>query len=557
MAQVEYAEWTENGLLRQPRFEGLRMDKKPTDVRRERAKPAAAVKTATSKKPGTRATTTAAGGATAGPGASLDEYARKRDFTKTPEPKPEAGKPNKAPVFVVQEHHATRLHYDLRLEVDGVLKSWAVTKQPGSDPSVKRLAVQTEDHPLAYAQFAGDIPEGEYGAGYMEIWDRGTYAADKSARPPAEAIAAGKMEFELRGKRLKGRYALVRMAGRGRGENWLLIKMKDAHARRDATTDDAPAASPRSPRPGSSPSRRKPAAASASRATPTAKGKHAPVDFTHVDKTWFPGAPGGAVTKGDVIEYYLGVADKLIPHLRDRPITLERMPDGIGEGKPRFWQKNTPDHYPSWIPRVELPSEAGKPVRYALVNDVDTLAYLVNQGAVTFHPFLSRVQDLDRPDYVLFDLDPGGARFADVVKVARAIHDTLRGRGEIPLVKTSGKSGLHVLVAWRETGDYDAARAWAMQTAESVIGELPDLATVERLKAERDGRVYIDVIQNARGHHAVPPYVLRPTPQATVSTPLDWKEVTPKLDPKQFTIRSAPKRFAGKPDRLLSLVVGG
>jgi len=133
------------------------------------------------------------------------------------------------------------------------------------------------------------------------------------------------------------------------------------------------------------------------------------------------------------------------------------------------------------------------------------------------------------------------------------IRAALNDRGVEPFVKTSGKSGLHVLAPWRQKGGYDASRAWAMEVAQSVVHQLPDLATVERLKSEREGRVYLDVIQNARGHHVVPPYVLRPTPQATVSTPLDWKEVTPKLDPKKFNLRTAPKRFAGKPDPLASL----
>jgi bifunctional non-homologous end joining protein LigD len=120
-------------------------------------------------------------------------------------------------------------------------------------------------------------------------------------------------------------------------------------------------------------------------------------------------------------------------------------------------------------------------------------------------------------------------------------------------VKTSGKSGLHVLVPWRQRGGYDEARALAMGVAQTVVGNLPNLATVERLKAEREGRVYIDVIQNARGHHAVPPYIVRATPGATVSTPLDWKEVTPKLEPKRFDVRTAARRFAKHADPMASL----
>ena len=326
---------------------------------------------------------------------------------------------------------------------------------------------------------------------------------------------------------------------------------KPAPVRRKSRSKKGTAARAASRGSGSASSRKKPPSRKSTSPRPAANARPRPVEFTNVDKTWFPAAN---ITKGDVLKYYLAVADKLLPHLRDRPITLERMPDGVGEGKPRFWQKNTPDYYPSWIPRFELSSEQGKRVQYALVNDEQSLAYLVNQGAITFHPFLSRVQDLDHPDFVLFDLDPGGAKFADVVRIAKALHSLLDQMGKENFVKTSGKSGLHVLVPWREEGGYDAAREWAMSLASAVVTTRPDVATTERLKAEREGRVYIDVIQNARGHHAVPPYVLRPTPQATVSTPLDWKEVTPKLDPKKFNVGTALKRFGKGADPLIALV---
>src|SRR5205814_7866547 len=141
------------------------------------------------------------------------------------------------PIFVVQEHHARRLHYEFRLEADGVLKSWAVPKGPSLDPSQKRLAVHVEDHPLDYAKFKGTIPEGQYGAGTVSIWDHGTYdnvLADKAEpRTVTEGIEAGRLEFVLHGEKLRGRFALIRMQGRrsGRKENWLLIKMKDEFAR--------------------------------------------------------------------------------------------------------------------------------------------------------------------------------------------------------------------------------------------------------------------------------------------------------------------------------------
>lgn len=278
------------------------------------------------------------------------------------------------------------------------------------------------------------------------------------------------------------------------------------------------------------------------------------VQFTHLDKVMFPEA---GLTKADMLKYYLSIADTLLPHLKDRPVTLERLPDGIGEGKPRFWQKNTPAYYPKWIPRIELPTGQGKPVQYALVNDVDTLAYLVNQGAVTFHTYLSRVQDLERPDYVVFDFDPGGNKFADIVRLARGLRDVLDGQRLESYPKTSGKSGLHVVVPWKRGGNFDEARAWAMEQAVRLVAEFPKLATIERLKEKREGRIYVDVIQNARGHHVVPPYVLRAIPQATVSTPLDWKEVTPKLDPAKFTMRELLERVNRRGDLMADLATGG
>jgi bifunctional non-homologous end joining protein LigD len=261
------------------------------------------------------------------------------------------------------------------------------------------------------------------------------------------------------------------------------------------------------------------------------------------------------VTKGDLLDYYEKIAPKLLPHLRDRPMTLERLPEGLaGKKAPHFWQKNTPDYYPKWIPRVTLPTEAGKPVQYVLVNDVDTLLYLVNQGTITFHPFLSRVESLDEPDYVLFDIDPHQSTFGNAVKVARALHDVLENQKVESFVKTTGKSGLHVLTPWKQKGGYGEARQWAAKIAGEVVEALPKVATTERSIGKRGGKVYIDVMQNARGHHAVPPYVVRDTPGATVSMPVEWKAFTGKLDPGKFTVKTAGKLLKGERDLMGELV---
>jgi bifunctional non-homologous end joining protein LigD len=484
---------------------------------------------------------------------SLSKYKLKRDFSKTPEPPARVSKHHSQPLFVIQEHHASRLHYDFRLEADGVLKSWAVPKQPTLDPSAKRLAVHVEDHPLQYANFSGQIPKGEYGAGKVRIWDKGTYEnlLAKKPRPQTvvEGIKKGHVEVALHGRKLKGKFALVRMNGSGR-DNWLLIKMRDEEAR--AETKRKPRTKSESADHASRLSSSKPARTPRTSSTQPSSPIEE-IKLTNLDKVMFPKL---GITKGDVLQFYERIADRLLPHLRDRPITLERLPDGLArKDAPHFWQKDTPSYYPSWIPRIEIASEDGKKVHYALVNNVETLLYMVNQGTITFHPWFSRIPTLDKPDFVLFDLDPGNASFDDVVRIARKLQFVLREEEANPFLKTSGKSGLHVLVPWQQEGGYDEARAWAMEIAQRVVAELPDIATIERSKSKRAGKVYVDVMQNVRGHHAVPPYVLRPVPPAAVSTPLHWRELTPNLDPQKFNLKTIFRRLARqKSDPFAALV---
>jgi bifunctional non-homologous end joining protein LigD len=467
---------------------------------------------------------------------ALETYKQKRHFDTTPEPRPRLGKAHRRPIFVVQEHHASRLHYDFRLEADGVLKSWAVPKQPSLNPAIKRLAVQVEDHPLEYANFSGEIPAGQYGAGQVHIWDKGTYenvlARKLHPQSIAEGINAGHLEVQLHGRKLKGNFALIRMAKRRQKASWLLIKMQDAEARPEPVAAERTTTAPT------------PQSVRARPAVPRAPSQPpAALVFTHQDKVMFPEA---RITKGDVLRFYERIAPRLLPHLHDRPMTLERFPEGVtGKQAPHFWQKNTPPYYPEWIPRVQLPSEDGALVTYILVNDVSTLLYLVNQGTLTFHPWLSRLQNLDRPDFVLFDLDPGTATFAATVAVAKQLHTILEGEQVASYLKTSGKTGLHIMVPWHQAEGYDAARDWAMGMALRLVADRPDIATVERRKDRRQKRVYVDVLQNVRGHHAVPPYVLRAVPQATVSTPLTWAELTPTLvDARRYNLKTIFRRLA-------------
>jgi len=167
--------------------------------------------------------------------ASLTEYKKKRKFDKTPEPGPTKKRTKSGRIFVVQKHRATQLHYDFRLEADGVLKSWAVPKGPSLDPTVKRLAMQVEDHPVDYAKFEGVIPEGEYGGGTVMVWDYGTY--DPETDDVSSALRAGELKFELDGQKLKGSWVLVRT----RNRQWLLIKHRDYYTTEEEVTELAPA----------------------------------------------------------------------------------------------------------------------------------------------------------------------------------------------------------------------------------------------------------------------------------------------------------------------------
>jgi bifunctional non-homologous end joining protein LigD len=482
VAEIEFGSWTHHDMLRHPRFEGLRLDKNPEEVRRETPKHL-------SKKEID----------------SLNRYRQMRDFSKTREPSgverrtPPKTAPKK-PIFVIQKHHATRLHWDFRLETEGVLKSWAVTKEPSTDPSVRRLAVEVEDHPLDYASFEGHIPEGQYGGGDVEIWDEGIFEGPEDF---SNAYKSGKIHFKLRGKRLSGSFNLIRMAVRevGSKPQWLLVKSQSQ----------------------------------------SHKSQSHAVSFSNEAKVMFPERK---ITKGDILEYYRAVSPFLLPYLKDRPITLERFPEGLLEkDAPHFWQKNTPAYYPEWIPRAELLSESGKPIQYALVNDLDTLLYLVNQGALTFHIWTSTIHELDRPDFVLFDLDPGDAPFLHVVKIAHELHDLLCAQGIKSYLKTSGKSGLHVLTPWSETGNHDDARNWALSIAQDLEKRCSDIATLERAKHKRKGKVYLDVMQNARGHHFVPPFVLRAVSEAAVSMPLSWEKLSTRLNPARFNLKSIMRKI--------------
>ncbi|HLB54408.1 MAG TPA: DNA ligase D, partial [Gemmatimonadales bacterium] len=265
----------------------------------------------------------------------------------------------------------------------------------------------------------------------------------------------------------------------------------------------------------------------------------AEVAFSNLQKVFWPLEK---YTKGDLIEYYRIMWPWMEPYLRDRPLVLTRFPDGI-EGK-SFYQKDAPDFTPEWVRTAPIWSEeTQRDIKYIVCDDRETLLYVANLGAIPLHVWASRVKTLEQPDWCIIDLDPKSAPFADVVKVARALH-RLCERVELPhYVKTSGASGLHVLLPLGRQFTYDQSRTLGEVLARLVAAELPEISTIVRPIKGREGKVYLDYLQNRHGQLLVTPFSSRPLPGAPVSMPLQWREVNQHLDVSKYTIASAAQRM--------------
>jgi bifunctional non-homologous end joining protein LigD len=753
---------------------------------------------------------------------SLDEYRQKRRRGKTPEPFGERAASAERPRFVIQRHAARRLHYDFRLERNGALASWAVPKGVPLRSGERHLAVHVEDHPLEYGDFEGTIPAGEYGAGTVEIWDRGTYDL-------LEEKKNGGLTVRLDGERLDGVWTLVPARLDGDPKNWLLLR-KDAGegsaaryrpmlavsadtlprgegwvfepkwdgfraivtvsggdvsftsrndndlTRRfgdvaraaalairssDAVLDgeicsldeagrsrfsllqegggtsvlvlfdalevessplvDLPLAERRqrleelvdqqagvlvspqfddgqallvaareqelegvvaklrdSPyRPGRrSPDWQKlklrltqevviagytrgqgrrgggfgalvagvhdagvlrwagnigtgfsdreierllglmrplvrPDSPFAEvpkmprvrktdvtwvepslvaevefaewthegrlrapsylrlredKAAPEVRRERVPVEpvvkrgrkelrFSNLDKPFWPEL---GITKGDLIAYYRDVAEVLVPHLRGRPFTMKRYPDGW-QGK-NFFQKNAPSHMPGWIERTSQPASTRegerKLIDYAIVDDDLALMWMANMGCIDLHTWASRVDKADRPDWVMFDLDPSeGSGFEEVVEVALLVKQTLDLLELESHPKTSGSRGIHVLVPIARRHSFEEVRDFAAIIAGALARAHPKLVTTEWARKKRHG-VLVDANQNRQGATNASVYSVRPRAGAPVSTPLRWDEVQSGLDPAGFTMETVLDRVAEHGD-LYAAVLGG
>lgn len=263
------------------------------------------------------------------------------------------------------------------------------------------------------------------------------------------------------------------------------------------------------------------------------------VALTRPDKVLFP---EDGLTKADLVDHYRAVAARMLPHLRGRPLMMERYPDGIG--KRPLMQKNTPDYFPDWIDRVDLPKADGT-VRHAIANDAAALVYLANQATATVHRWLSKAHRPHHPDRLVFDLDPAQDDFPVVRDAALALRELLDELHLHTTVMTTGSRGLHVIVALDGKADFDSVRAFAHDTAEVLAARHPDALTTAPRKQARGGRLYLDVQRNAYAQTAVAPYSVRARPGAPVATPVTWAEVEdPKLTARTWTLRGIRDRLA-------------
>ncbi|MDX1640243.1 MAG: non-homologous end-joining DNA ligase [Balneolaceae bacterium] len=267
------------------------------------------------------------------------------------------------------------------------------------------------------------------------------------------------------------------------------------------------------------------------------------VEIKNRDKVFFPEEK---ITKGNLIDYYEKIADSFIPFLKDRPLSLNRFPDGITEEG--FYQKQVSDYFPDWIDTVEIEKKEGGTNSQVVCNSKATLIYLVNQGTVSFHPWLCKTDNLHKPDKLVFDLDPPQGNFEIVVKGAKALRSLLEKElGLNAFLMTTGSKGLHVVCPIKPEKDFEDVRSFAKDVADYLADNNPDTFTTKTRKDQRKGRLFIDYLRNAYAQTSIPPYSVRAREGAPVATPLGWNELNKEgLHSQSYTIKNIFKRLSQK-----------
>lgn len=465
---------------------------------------------------------------------SLREYNQKRDFKKTREPIGKIKSSGKKLIYTIQKHDASRLHYDLRLELDGVLKSWAVPKGPSLDPKVKRLAMQVEDHPFDYRNFEGTIPEGEYGAGTVMLWDKGEWIP--VSKNPSKSIKEGALRFKLQGEKLGGYWKLVRMKQVGES-SWLLVKEADEFS----SKKDVLEAKPLSVKSGKDLEE----IAGGKKVTKKVKAKAAKSSvsspaITNPDKIYYPEKN---YRKIDLLQYYYIVADKMLPYIKGRPLMLVRCPDGAG--KQCFYQKHWLGSFSKNVKKIKI---KGDDELYFTVENKEGILELGQLGSLEIHTWNSHVDNLEKPDQWVFDLDPDpGVSWKQICQSALDLRDLLAKYKLKSFVKVSGGKGLHIVVPLQPEMNWDLSKKFTKAICEDLANSKPDLYVLNMSKAKRKNKIFLDYLRNTRGATAVAPYSPRAKANATVALPVSWEDVKKNIKADAYTIKNTPKALKKDP----------
>lgn len=442
---------------------------------------------------------------------NLEEYNKKRDFSKTKEPHGSKGK-RKGSSFVVQHHYARREHYDLRLEWQGVMKSFAVPRGPSFDPKDKRLAVKVEDHPISYNKFEGTIPKGEYGAGTVILWDNGTW------RPLEKDVdfKRGPIKFELSGKRLKGIWNLVKLKD---DDNWILIKERDEYAGKvDITKFKTSIKSGK---------------------TREEMEDVSSVVLTSPEKIIYP---KDKITKEEIFLYYKKVLPRMLPYIENRLISTIRCPGGLS--KEKFFMKHLNTTSKN-LGKKRMIDKDGAYKDYFYIKNSFGLLEEVQMNSFEFHIWGSRQDDVKHPDMIVFDLDPDiGLSLEKVRQGVKNLKSILDKLGLKSFLKTSGGKGYHVVVPFRFKS-FKEAETISSEVVHIMIEKWPDRYTVNMRKEARRGKIFLDYYRNKRGATSVAPYSVRLRDGAGISMPIKWGDLE-RIKPNEITIKTIDKYLKRK-----------
>ena len=430
---------------------------------------------------------------------SLKEYNKKRNFNKTKEPYGKKKKSNKLLKFVVQHHIATKDHYDLRLEYNDVYLSFAVPKGPSFNPKDKRLAVKVEDHPISYGNFEGTIPEGEYGAGTVMLWDKGHYIINE--------IDINKyIKFTLYGKRLKGNWTLIKF----KDNNWLLIKEKDEYV----SDIDI---------------KKYNTSVKTNRTMEEIKLGIDNIKISNEDKIIYPKYK---ITKKDIIEYYKLVSDRMMPFLNNRLISTVRSPNGID--KEKFFMK----HLNTNSKNIGKKKVHGG--EYYYIKNINGLLEEVQMNSYEFHIWCSKQNKIKVPDIMVFDLDPDvSSGIKDVRFCALELKKILDELDLKSYLKTSGGKGYHIFVPIN-VKSYKLLEKISKSIVDILINKYPSKYTTNIRKEKRKNKILIDYYRNKMGATSVCPYSLRLKEKASISFPISWDDIN-NIKPDTITIRNIKK----------------